>query len=347
MTEAVTIALASGARFGQWSEVELQSSIDGYSAITVSGPFDHGRPEVRRAFAPLAFPRVEVKIGDELALTGRVKDVAPNVEPALSAVGVTAYSLAHKLTEVCVDPALLPLEFNGLDLRQICDRLVTPAIGEAALFDGPVGAKFARVRMEADQQIHAFLVELALQRAFVLSDDPSGALRLRSETPPGKPVARLEGAPLVRVTPAFEPSAWYSSITALASRKAGKSGSRYTVRNQLYRADDPRPYTMRLDDTESADVPRAAMSAVGRMIASAVSYTIDDLPGWRDPSGALWRPNTTLTLLAPEAMVYTETELLIRAVRLKQTAEAETTSLALTLPGAFGGTFPAGLPWDF
>jgi hypothetical protein len=45
-------------------------------------------------------------------------------------------------------------------------------------------------------------------------------------------------------------------------------------------------------------------------------------------------------------MIYRETELLIRAVKLHQTAETETATLSLVLPGTFGGTLPKELPWD-
>jgi prophage tail gpP-like protein len=347
MTERVAITLDTGERFGQWSEVELVRGLDGYTALSLTGPFDHGRAEVRRAFAPLSFPRVTVTVADELVLTGRVKDVAPNVDARMASVGVTVYSIAHELTEVCPAPEFLPLEFNGLDLRQIASKLVAPAIGEESVFDGPPGAVFARVRCEPDATIHSFLVELALQRGFVLTDTPSGALLFRSEARPGSPVARLEGEPLVRVSATFEPSSWYSAVTGRASRKAGRGGSRYTEPNPLYRATHPRPFTLRLGDTESADVPKAVRAAVGRMVASVVSYTVDDLPTWRDPQGALWAPNTTVTMLAPEAMIYRETELVVRSVALKQTAEAETATLGLVLPGTFGGALPAELPWDF
>lgn len=347
MTEPVSVTLESGERFGHWSEVELVRGLDGYTAVSLSGPFDHEREEVRRALQPLAFPRVQVRVADELVLTGYVKDVAPDADARMSSVGVTVYSLAHELVELCPDPALLPLEFSGLDLRQIADRLVTPAIGEVAVFEGAAGAPFGRVRGEPDQTIHAFLVELALQRALVLTDAPSGALVFRAEAQPGAPVARLQGQPLVRVTASFEPSSWYSTVTGRASRKAGKGGSKYSEPNPLYRASHPRHFTLRLDDTESADVPGATRAAVGRMVASVASYTVEDLPTWRDPSGKLWAPNTTVTLLAPEAMIYRETELLIRSVRLRQTPEAETATLGLVLPGTFGGDLPEALPWDF
>jgi prophage tail gpP-like protein len=347
MPERVAITLASGESYGRWSEIEIARGLDCYTAVSLSGPFDHQREEVRRAFQPLAFPAVTVSIGDELVLTGYVKDVSPSVDAGQSSVGVTAYSLAHELTEICPAPALLPLEFNGMDLRQIASKLVTASIGVESIFEGQPGAVFARVRAEPDSPIHSFLVDLALQRSFVLADTPSGGALFRAEARPGAPVARLEGQPVTKVTPSFNPSSWYSSVTGRASRKAGKKGARYSELNPLYRAGHPRHYTMRIGDTESADVPRTARAAIGRMVASVVGYTIDDLPTWRDPSGELWAPNTTVTLLAPEAMIYRETELLIRSVVLRQNPEAETASLGLVLPGTFGGDLPEALPWDF
>lgn len=347
MPERVSITLESGESFGRWSEVELVRGLDCYTAVSVSGPFDHERLEVRRAFQPFAFPPVTVTVGDELVLTGLVKDVVPNVDAAQSAVSVTAYSRAHELVEICAPPPLLPLEFNGLDLRQIAAKLVTSTIGIESVFEGPPGAVFGRVRAEPDAPIHQFLIDLAVQRGFVLTDTPAGGLLFRSETKPGSPVARLAGQPLTHVTASFEPSNWFSSVTGRSSRKAGKTTARYSEPNPLYRGSTPRHFTMRIGDTEGADVPRTAKAAIGRMVASAVSYTVDDLPTWRDPSGKLWAPNKTVTLLAPEAMVYRETELIIRTVTLRQTAEHETASLTLTLPGTFGGALPGGMPWDF
>lgn len=346
MPETVAITLDGGQRFGEWSELEFQFGLDSYSGLSLSGPFDHEREEVRRAFQPLMFPQVTATVGDELVLTGRVKDVSPSVDAGSASIAVCIYSLAHDLTEQCAPAESLGLEFNGLDLRQIAQSMVTPAIGVSLFFDDTPGAKFARVKCEPDGIIHNFLVDLALQRGFVLSNLANGDLLFRSEGPTGRPVARLEGQPLGKVTAAFEPAHWFSTMTGRASKRAGKGGARYTQPNPLYRADNPRAFTLTVGDTEAADVPKAVKAAIGRMIASVVTYTVDDLPGWRDPQGNLWIPDTTVTLLAPEAMIYRETELLIRSVKLKQTAETETASLGLVLPGTFGGTLPKELPWD-
>jgi prophage tail gpP-like protein len=278
-------------------------------------------------------------------LTGRVKDVAPAADAGSSSVGVTVYSLAYDLTEICAPVESWPLVFNGFDLRQIADRLVAPTLGIATVFDGLPGATFAKVSCEPDSTVHTILVDLAQQRGYVLSDLPTGDLLFRSEAFTGVPVARLQGQPVGRVSAQFQPSSWYSRITGRASQKAGASGSQFTAANLLYRGENPRSITISVDDTESADIPKAVRAAIGRMIASVATYTIEGLPGWRDPSGALWQANTTVTVVAPEAMIYKETELLIRSVKLHQTAEGESASLELVMPGTFGGFLSLELPW--
>jgi prophage tail gpP-like protein len=348
MPESVAIEHVDGRRFGQWSEIEIQLGIDSYRAVSLSGPWDPERKDMRAAFEPLAFPRVTVTVGDELLVTGSVKDVAPSVDANQSSMGATVYSLAHELTECCAPPDLLPLEFNGMNLKQIAQRLGGSTFSLAVNLDGAPGAPFARCRCEADQEMHAFLAELALQRGFVVSDTASGDLLFRSEGATGSPVARLSGQPLGKVSAQFQPSRWFSHVTGRACKRAGTAnGSKYTQLNSLFRSSFPRHTCATAGDTGSADVPRATKAIVGRMVASVATYTVEDLPTWRDPSGNLWEPNTTLMITAPGAMIYRETELLIRAVKLKQSGDEETATLELVLPGSFGGTLPKRLPWDF
>lgn len=346
MPEAVAVKYGDGRRFGDWSEIELSIGIDSYRCASLSGPWDPERKDLRAAFEPLAFPEVTVAIGDELFLTGKVQDVAPSVDASQSSVGLTAYSTAFWLTEVCAAPDV-PAEFNYLDLKQIAVVAAGHTLGLVVNLDGPPGAKFSRVKVERDSEVHGFLAELALQRGFVVSDTASGDLLFRSEGPTGSPVARLSGQPIGRVSAQFQPGKWFSHITGRACKRAGQeNGSKYTQKNKLYRSSFPRHHCASVGNTGSADVPRATKAMVGRMVASVATYTAEDLPTWRDPSGKLWAPNTTILITAPGAMIYSETELLIRAVKFKQKGDEETASLELVLPGSFGGTQPSRLPWD-
>jgi prophage tail gpP-like protein len=346
MPEAVAVKYADGRRFGQWSEIELSIGIDSYRCASLSGPWDPDRKDLRAAFEPLSFPEVTVTIADELFLTGKVQDVAPSVDASQSSVGVTAYSSAFWLTEVCATPDV-PGEFNRLDLKQIATVVAGHTLGLVVTLDGSPGAKFDRVKCERDTELHGFLSDLALQRGFVITDTSSGDLLFRSEGPTGAPVARLKGQPIGKVSAQFNPGRWFSHVTGRACKRAGQqNGSKYTQQNKLYRSIFPRHHCASVGNTGSADVPRATKAMIGRMVASVATYTVEDLPTWRDASGKLWAPNTTLLLTAPGAMIYAETELLIRAVKFKQNGTEETATLELVLPGSFGGTQPKRLPWD-
>lgn len=337
-----------GRRFGEWSEIELKVGIDSYRCASLSGPWDPFRKDMRAAFEPLSFPEATIEIGDELFLTGKVQDVAPSVDASQSSVGLTAYSTAFWLSQITATPEMIPCEFNGLDLKQIAFVIAGHTLGLVVNLDKAPGAKFHRVKCNPGDELHGFLADLALQRGFVVSDTASGDLLFRSEGATGSPVARLNGQPLGRVSAQFQPDRWFSHVTGRACKRAGdiEHGSKFTQRNDLYRSIFPRHTCSTVGDTGSADVPRATKAQVGRMVASVATYTVEDLPTWRDPSGKLWQPNTTIMLAAPGAMIYSETELLIRAVTFKQTAETETATLELVLPGSFGGTLPKRLPWD-
>lgn len=361
MPERVTVKLTTPPRrpgfslpnldanqFGEWSEIELKIGIDSYRCASLTGPFDAARKEMRAAFEPLLFPEVTIEIGDERFLTGKIQDVSPSVDATQSSVSVTAYSTAYWLSQIVQPPELPAFEFNNLDLKQIAQVVAGHTLGLDINLDGSPGAKFHRVKCKPDEELHGFLAELALQRGYVVSDLASGDLLFRSEGATGSPVARLDGQPLGRVAAQFQPDRWFSHVTGRACKRAGdiEHGSKYTQRNELYRTIFPRHTCASVGDTGSADVPRATKAMVGRMVASCATYIVEDLPTWRDPKGKLWKPNTTITITAPGAMIYSETELLIRAITFKQNAERETATLELVLPGSFGGSLPKKLPWD-
>jgi len=98
-------------------------------------------------------------------------------------------------------------------------------------------------------------------------------------------------------------------------------------------------------DAKSGGLKAAVEAKAGRMIGNAVSYSVQ-VATWRDPGGDLWAPNTTVKLTAPDAMIYSEYEFLIRSVQLERRRAASVATLDLVLPGAFSGTMPEAMPWD-
>ena len=106
-----------------------------------------------------------------------------------------------------------------------------------------------------------------------------------------------------------------------------------------------RPLSFTTPDTANADVTTAVNAKIGRMFGEMVNYSIR-VATWRDSFNKLWKTNTTLTLLVPDAMIYNEYEFIIRNIGFEQDGDARTATLDLVLPGSFSGQIPSGLPWD-
>lgn len=344
-----------GKQYRAWDELEVHLSLDSHASVGFRAPFEPERKEFRETFRPFSFAPLEIFVGDSPLFTGTLIDVNPRVSASERAVEVSAYSRPAVLDEVDPPADSLPIEANGLTLKQIAARLALP-FGIEVVVEGPEGSPFKRVKTrqktvntkaEADEKVGDFLAELARQRGFVVTSTPDGKWKAHRSVKPGRPVVRLEEGkqPLVEVVPTFDPQSYYSEITGFTTAKRGNIGSKYTERNQRLAGGVLRSHSFKLDDVEKADAPAAVKAKIGRMFASMVTY-VAHVPTWRDPNGKLWTPNTTATLLAPSAMVYAETEMIIRDVYLKQSRAEKTASFGLVLPGAFSGEQPSRMPWE-
>lgn len=355
MTDDVSIVI-DGREWKHWDDLELHLSLDSHATAGFTAPFEADRQIFRNTFRPFSFKDVVIYVGEQRLFTGTLVDVKPNLDAGARSVSVSCYSKAAILEDCCPPASLAPIEANGLTLRQIAERLAAPK-GIEVVMTAADGGPFKRVKSrqrrannqaEADQSIQAFLVDLAKQRGLVITSDPDGALLFQRSVAPGHPVARfVEGTPpLLSVAPTFSPQSYFDEITGFTSAKRGRIGSKYTERVERLSGGALRTLSFKLDDIEKADAVNAVRSKMARMFANIVQYVIG-LPTWRDPQGALFRPNTTLILQAPDAMVYHDTELLLRDVYLKASAQERTASIGLVLPGAFSGEQPPlPLPWE-
>lgn len=362
-------------RFEHWQTVEIERSIDSYSTVKFDAPFEPEAKEFRDLFRPFSYKAIEVFVDDGAIFTGTLVEVEPDQDPNSTHVGVSCYARPAVMHDCDAPKDAYPLEFNGMDILQIAQQ-ICGAFGFTASVDqgsierdgstidaefikkaqkrgrrggliGGKGSKFARLELHPGDNPQDFLAGLAKQRGVVMTDDPAGNLLLWNSVFTGSPVARLEVGrpPVIKVTPSFNPQGYYSEMTAWTPSTRHKLGIDYTQPNPLAPAGVIRPHSFKPDDTDSGDAPTAAKAKMARMFGNMVSWEVE-LPTWRDPQGNLFQPNTTVTLKAPRAMIYKETELLVRTVVMKQSAEAFSSKLTLVLPGAFSAEFPETFPWD-
>lgn len=335
--------IVAGKTFRHWSEMSIGFSADSFSTFEFSAPFEAGSKDFRETFRPFAYHPVEVLVDSGYVLSGTLVGVAPSGDANGSTVVASGYAKPGVLAD-CAPPASAPREFRRLGLRDIATALAEP-YGVEVRFEAPEGAKFTKVKLGVEQPCYEFLVGLAQQRNLIISSAADGAMVFGRSIAPGRPVARLTDGvqPVFACEATFGPQDYFSEITAHCAAKRKRPGSRYTVSNP-HLSSVLRPTAFTLQDTDPGDVPAAAQAKLGRMFGGACGWAVD-VATWNDPSGALWAPNTTVTLLAPHKMIYRETELVIRGGQLHRTESGDTARLELVLPGAFTGEVPEVLPW--
>jgi prophage tail gpP-like protein len=344
-TEDEVAVLINGNRFRFWDEIRIIRSIDAMDTVEFGAPFDSSAPGFRESFRPFAFKPVTITVGGVALFTGTMVSVAPVIENGQKIISVSGYSLPGVLND-CTPPASsFPLEFNEQGLREIASALAAP-FGINVEFSADQGPVFERVAIEPGQKVLAFLTDLAKQRNLIIASSSVGDLIFLQSSEGGVSVANFEqgAAPLLSVAPFFSPQEYYSHITGIEPVVVGLEGSQYTVKNPRLLG-VVRPLTFNAPDTLDADVIATVEAKAGRMFANMVSYSVR-VATWRDPSGNLWQPNTSIKLLAPDAMVYSEYEFIIRSIQFEQDSTTQTATLNLVIPGSFSGKIPESLPWD-
>ena len=336
--------LVDGVRLRHWSEIEIRLGLDSLSTVTASFPFDPSDAQHRATFRPFDFVPVDVLVGGVELFRGIKVGIHPNSDESSNTVKLTAYSLPGPLQDCTAPEVSLPLEFNKLGLRAIAEKLTKP-FGVEVEFQADEGAVFEKESLEVDKTLFDFLSELARQRNLVVSNTPDGKLLCWQSVAPGNPVADLEGQPLGSVSATFSPQDYFSEITGYAPTKRKRKGAHLTEKNPFLQA-ILRPHAFTVEDSEKGDLPTAVRAKLGRMLANSATFAVSNLPTWRDPSGELWRANTTVNVKHRAVMIYKKTEFLIRSVSLVSNANIKTAELELVLPGSFSGVLPDRQPWD-
>lgn len=334
-----------GTRFRFWDSIRLTRSIDAMDVIEFGAPFDAAAPGFKDTFQPFSFKPLSVFVGGVPLFSGTMVTVDPVLAADKKTLVISGYSLPGVLNDCTPTAAALDkVESNNQTLKEIATTLTAP-FGLSVEFEGDPGPVFERVHVGASKKVLASLTDLAKQRNFIISSTSQGALLFLKSTSGGQPVARLAqgDSPLLSVTPQFNPQDYYSHVTGIAPQLVGLPSAGFTVKNPFL-SGVFRPFTFTAPDTENSNVKKAVEAKHGRMFGSMASYSAQVVT-WRDPSGRLWEPNTTIKLLAPDAMVYSEYEFVVRSVTFERTRASEIAVLELVIPGSFSGEIPEALPW--
>ena len=333
-------------RFRYWTEINITRSLDAMDEVSFSAPYNHRGAGFREVFRPFSYQPMEVTVGGLKLFTGTMVGVMPSVTPTMRTVQVDCYSTPGVLQD-CTMPTSAGdrLEYNKADLHTIAKGVVEPFELDV-VYNSDVQEVFGRVSLKQDQEVLPFLVGLAKQAKLVIGNTADGAVYITQSHSTGPVVATLEqgASPLESIMPAFKPQEYYSSVTAVVNYEVASLGGAYPEHNPRLQG-VIRPHVFVAQDILTSKAQAAAEAKMGRMFANAASYDLE-VNTWRDPSGALWEPNTFIKVYAPDAMIYEPYVFLVRRVRLNRTDKSTTAQINLVMPGAFSGTLPETLPWD-
>ena len=334
-------------QFTFWESVTITRSIDSMSTIAVRAPFEPDNQAMRDFFRPFTFHEITVSVGGNPLFIGTIIDPVPQLTEDKRRVQITAYALPGILAD-CHPSVNGPITYEGANLEGIATDMAK-AFGIRVQFLDPPGDVFELVTAKPTTSVLSFLQELAKQRNLVIGDTRDGWLLFQRSTELGFPVARLEQgkSPLSSVTPKFNGQKVFSTITGIGTIKPGDPDSEtndgsFTVQTGL---PGGRTFNFIVKDTEITSLEDAVNAKVGRMYGNMATYTCK-CPTWFDPLGTVWTPNTSIKLLAPGAMIYSEYEFIVRNVQLIRSTVTEMAILNLVLPGSFSGQIPESLPWD-
>jgi prophage tail gpP-like protein len=326
------------------TDLDFTVAVDAIPLVNYTAPFDPESKVLRDMFRPFSYREVSLLVDGAREFTGTQNEINPRRTATDTQVAAGAYSKPGVLAECCPAAGNLPLDFRGVGLREIAEKLAEP-FGIKVVIVGDTGADFKKLKIDPTATVLDTLVKLAREKNFVITANALGDLVFQRANPLGIPVADLaEGArPLESITPTFRASEVYSELTGLRTvRVRSKVSDRVTVFPKITEA--YRPYTFSVDKAE--DTAAAANAAGSRMAAGAVSYTAE-VTTWRDEHGDLWRPNTAIQLYAPSVFIYRSFTFQIRTVKFMRRAEEERAALELVLPGAFVEQVQTeGVPWE-
>ena len=337
--------LINNRRFRSWTQVTITDSMDTMKTVSFGTPYDSNYEEFRQDLKPFQYSDMAVNVNGERFFTGTIISSKPSIAGTSKTRSVAAYSLPGILND-CTSPASnYPQEFSKQSILEIAKTLCKPfSVDIAPLIDA--GEVFKRVSLDVQKKILVFLIELAKQRNLIITDTADGLLKFDQSVAPGNPVARIKQgqSPFISMVPNYNEQNFYSHITGITQTKVGSRGKQYSVKNSKL-TNKVRPLVFKLKDTSSESAAAAVNAKIGRMFADAISYTLN-VSTWQDPTGNLWKSNSTIKVLAPDADVVTEYEFLIKKVTFIRTPNSATASLLLVLPGAYSGEIPERLPWE-
>lgn len=308
--------LTESIRFFQSDE----TMVDAWSAVIEWVPGKDLKAD--ELFAPYAYTKALVYLDGELLSTGRIYGVSPSLSDRQE-ITLDCFSLAVDVLDSSLAP---PYEESNVTFKQRAQTVLKP-FGLSVTLDLIDDGVFDRVTADDTKTAGAHLMDLARQRAALISSTPKGGLSIVSPAVSGSPVAEItEGQPgFSGFASTFDGRERFSDY-----RIEGETPSDNILTSvvQDKEVSVTRFKTIKVKDTTEGGLSRAANWEKIRYLSKSLSVPIT-AEGFKTNSGKRWTKGDYVTLISPTLFIPKGRLMRIRAVEFLSDVSGQTTTLSL------------------
>jgi prophage tail gpP-like protein len=320
-----------------------------YDAIASSFSFNFffnpDNPEHKEMACIGHYHTATVEHNNELLLTGYILSEGFHDEAVKKLNALGGYSLPGVLEDCEIPPSLYPLQFDGLSLRQIAQKLTQP-FGITMVVDSSVASKmdavFEKTTAKEGQVIKQVLTELAAQKNIVISHNEKGHLLFTAAKTKQKPILNFEdgGIPFTSMGLTFNGQAMHSDITVIkqADKDGGNAGD-HTVKNP-YVPFVYRPKVVTQNSGDDIDTEQAAKNVRAAELKNLKLSVVTDR--W-EIDGKIIKPNNIITVVNPNVYLYKKTEWFVEQIDFTGDNAKTTATLTCVPPEVYNGQEPKNM----
>lgn len=324
-----------------WKDVSITLAID-----RLSGQFDvsltdswiaHGQRERLKVTEGDA---CTVRIDGETVVTGYIDEVARDYDDASRRTSLRGRDKAGDLVD-CSAPVQ---DWRDRTLAAIASDLCRPfGINVSARSAAASVTPFARFATNPGDTVAATLERMLRQRGLMAWSDGLGGLIIDTVTA-SAPVATLQpGVNILSGQCTRSMADRYSAYTAMAHADGGADADDLedadTITAPSGSAADPgvprhRPLVLVAETQAGGPTLASRADHEAKTRAARAAQAVYSVPGWKNPSGALWRPRQTVTL--QDDLLSLSGRWIITQVQFRQTdREGTVTELTVARAAAF------------
>lgn len=328
-----------------FNEFELTLKYDAVgSTFGFSAYFDPKNRTHAEIFCVSHFHEAIVEHNGELLVTGYMLSQVFNNKSEKQLAHIGGYSKPGTLEDCNIPPSIFPLQSDGLNIKQIAEKLIAPFKLKMVIDDevkSDMNKVIKKTTAEPTQTIKDYLTELTTQKNIIMSHNEKGDLLFTKAKTNLKPILRWDGGvPITDLSLNFNGQEMFSDITVMkqSSTDGGNAGE-YSIKNPYC------PIVFRQKNViqssgDDISIKETAMNALAAQL-KGITLTLT-LDRW-ELDGKLIRPNNIVNIKSPENFIYNPTDFFIESVTFSGDEKKQTCVLTCVLPEVYNRKTPKNI----